>query len=388
MKATARHARIRTWTSVLACVLAAVCAGGHATGQDLGPQVRSALEKLPHPAGAGDFQSAPALNCLNQGKTSICWSFATSSFVESEMARLKLDSVRLSVLYPVYCAYLEKTRRFVQTRGTSRFSPGDLFTGVPELWLQYGAMPAAAYDKFDPARELDQHPLYDELERLTQEVKRSGKWDEKKVLARAKRILNRHLGEPPAGFVYEGKRFTPQSFLKEIVRLPWRDYLMVTSFEYAPFNTFTALEVPDNWRRNTNFFNVPLPVFYDALKGAVQKGFTVAASVDISEPAYKTTGLYCFIPEFDLPASGVGQDAREVRFADGATTDDHAVHVIGWNTFGGEDWFLAKDSWKTAWRDGHHGELFLHGSYVKLKLLAFLVAREGVPQLSELAPKH
>jgi hypothetical protein len=33
---------------------------------------------------------------------------------------------------------------------------------------------------------------------------------------------------------------------------------MLTSFESAPFNTFTELKVPDNWRHNTNFFNIPL----------------------------------------------------------------------------------------------------------------------------------
>ena len=110
-------------------------------------RVREALGKTPHPRNAADFQAAPSLPCLNQSNTLICWSFATCSFLESEMARLKLPSVRLSVMYPAYCQYIEKARRFVQTKGESRFSPGDTFCGVPDACRQYGAMPASVYDE-------------------------------------------------------------------------------------------------------------------------------------------------------------------------------------------------------------------------------------------------
>ena len=363
----------------------AVCA----PAQSLHDEVLASVEKIPRPKSAAEFHAAPALACLNQGKTYICWSFATSSFVESEMARLKLDPVRLSVMYPVYCAYLEKTRRFVQTKGESRYSPGDLFTGVPDLWQKYAALPASVYDHFaGDGHDLDQDKLYAELDDLMHEAKRQGRWDESHIILQAKRILNNHLGQPPKKFEFSGKQYTPLSFLSDVVRLPWREYVMVTSFENAPFNTFTELQVPDNWRHNTNFFNVPLPVFYDALKGAVQTGFTVAASMDISEPAYKITGRYCFIPDFDIAPAKIDQTAREVRFLNGATTDDHAIHITGWNEFGGEDWFLAKDSWKSAWRDGNKGDLFLHSSYVKLKVLAFIVDRDGIPELAKLMPSR
>ncbi len=377
--------KLFTRVGVLALALAL---GFSATAQTLREKVFAAVEKIPRPNSASDFQSAAAQSCLNQGKTLICWSFATSSFVESEMARLKLEPVRLSVLYPEYCAFIEKTRRFVQTKGESRYSPGDLFTGVPDLWQKYGALPASVYDHFGDGRGLDQNKLYDELENLTQDIKRDGRWDEASAVSRATKILNRYLGEPPKKFVFEGKNYTPISFLLQVVRLPWSEYIMITSFEKAPFNKFTELEVPDNWRHKTNFFNVPLPVFYDAFKGAVRAGYTVAVSMDVTEPSYKITGRYCFIPDFDIAPSKIDQEAREVRFLDGATTDDHAVHVIGWNSFGGEDWFLAKDSWKTAWQDGNKGNLFLHSSYVKLKILAFIVNRNGVPQITALMREH
>jgi bleomycin hydrolase len=358
------------------CVLA-LCLP--APAQTMQAQVREALTKLPHPEAASDFQAAPALPCLNQSKTLICWSFATCSFVESEMARLKLPSVRLSVMYPAYCQYLEKARRFVQTKGESRFSPGDTFCGVPEACQQYGAIPASAYEGPPGSKAFDQTRLYAELEDCIQGVKLRRQWDEARVLSRIRKILDRHLGEPPKTFTYNGKSYTPQSFLTDVVRLPWTEYVRVTSFESAPFNSFMELKVPDNWRHNTNFLNLPLPVFYDAFKGALRAGFSVAVEVDTSEPCYEATGRYCFIPDFDIPAREINQAAREIRFLNGATSDDHAIHIIGWTNVGGEDWFLAKDSWKVAWRDGNQGTLFLHSAYVKLKVLAFIVHRDGIP---------
>jgi bleomycin hydrolase len=170
------------------------------------------------------------------------------------------------------------------------------------------------------------------------------------------------------------------------VRLPWSEYVMITSFESAPFNAYMELKVPDNWRHNTNFFNVPLPLFYEGLKHALRNGFSAAIDLDDTEPSYQVTGRYCIIPDFDLSASRITQAARELRFQDGGTSDDHAIHMIGYKDFGGADWFLAKDSGKVAWRNGNQGVLFLHGPYVKLKVLAFLVHRDAVPQAAAMLP--
>jgi bleomycin hydrolase len=350
------------------------------SAQPAGEEVLRALERIPHPVSAADFKPVPHLPCMNQGNTQICWSFATCSFIESEMARLQKPPVRLSVIYPVYCQFLEKAHYFVQTKGASRFDPGDLFTGVPEVCRRYGALPAEAYEKLPNHKRLDQTHLYSELQDLMAGVKQRQQWDEAQVLSKLRRILNRHLGEPPDSFSFNQKRYTPQSFADQVVCLPWSDYLMFTSFEYSPFSRYTEFKVPDNWQHNTNYFNLPLPAFYRVLTNALRTGFSVAVSIDTTEPSYETTGRYAFIPDADIPAAAITQDAREFRFRNGTTTDDHAVHIIGCAQFGAQDWFLAKDSSATAWRGTNKGCLFLHDSYVKLKVLAFLVHRDGVPE--------
>jgi hypothetical protein len=78
--------------------------------------------------------------------------------------------------------------------------------------------------------------MYRELEDCMQEVRLHAQLDEARVLSKVKKILDRHLGEPPKTFVYEGKTYTPRSFVAEVVRLPWNEYQMLTSFESAPFN--------------------------------------------------------------------------------------------------------------------------------------------------------
>ena len=348
--------------------------------QTLDEEIRQALERLPHPKNAAEFQAAPHQAGRDQGNSSICWSHATCSFVESEMARLKLPAVQLSVIYPFYCQTLEKARLFVRTKGASRFSPGDLFTGLPEVCQKYGALPATAYDRQTAACPPDHTRLYAELDDVMHQVRTKGQWNEKRVLARVRKVLDRHLGTPPVSFEFNGRKYTPASFATEVVRLPWDDYRLFTSFQTGPFHTWTEFRVPDNWAHHTNYYNLPLDEFYATFKRALSNGFSVAVSVDTSEPCYHLTGRYAFIPPMDIPSAGITQAVREWRFRDGATSDDHAIHVLGLGSFGGEDWFLAKDSWKTTWHGEDRGCLFLHQSYIKLKILAFIVHRDALAQ--------
>ncbi len=362
----------------LAVLLALRCCTVLAAGPSARLELSRELEKLPHPLAASEFQPVPQLSCLNQGGTLICWSFATCSFLESEMARLNRPQVRLSVMYPAYCQFVEKTKRFVRTKGESRFSPGDLFIGVMETCRLYGALPASAYEGKLEKKLPDHKKLYAELDRFTRDLKQRAAWDEEGALVEVRRILNQHMGEPPTTFAFGGQSYTPKSFAAEVVNLPWKDYIMITSFRYAPFNTQTDLRVPDNWQHQSNFLNLELPVYYQAFKEAVRKGFSVAVSMDITEPSYERTGRYCFVLDGEVARQDLNQDLREAWFTMGSTTDDHAIHVTGYKQVEGEDWFLAKDSWKTAWRDGNKGCLFLHSSYIKGKVLAFIVHRDGV----------
>lgn len=352
-------------------------------------RLEKALAALPHPQSVADFTALPHLSVRNQDQSWICWSFAMSSFLETEMKRTGREPMRLSVIYPEYCMFLEKAKRFVATKGESRFAPGELFSGVLETARLYGEMPAAAYEGEKLGGiQYSQMPLYDEVENFAQRIKKEGTWDEALVLKQFREILDRHLGAPPAKFVYNHKDYTPKTFLNEVVNLPLDKYVLVTSFQYAPFNQFTELKVPDNWRHNANFFNVPLDLFAQSVKNAVSRGYSVAMDIDFTEPGYELTKRYAFVPEYQVPKAGLTQAKREEGFASGDTTDDHLIQILACKKFGTEDWILAKDSWPTAWEEGSlRGYFFLHDSYIRTKVLAFLTHRDAIPEITALLPK-
>jgi bleomycin hydrolase len=194
-----------------------------------------------------------------------------------------------------------------------------------------------------------------------------------------KQILNKHLGEPPAEFEYRGKKYTPVTFAKEIVRLPWDKYVKVMSFQYAPFYANAKLKVLDNWTGDSSFYNVPLSVWYQSMKNGVDAGYSFAFDADITEPGYRLGSGAVIVPDYDIPLEAITQEAREFRYSTGATDDDHLMQAVGWKHVNGSDWFLVKDSWRTAWQSNHPGYLFMDESYMKLKVLAYLVHRDAVP---------
>ncbi len=340
------------------------------------------IKKLHKPEKLDEFSTVFHFPPVNQDTTNACWSFATTSFIESEMKRLGMEPVKLAVMYPFFHAYVEKAKEFIRTEGESQFIPGDLFTGVIEIIREYGIVPENAYRGQTRAIKTYNHiQLENELNDLMIKVKEMHIWDEELVLQKIRKILYLHLGVPPQSFKYKGRVYTPRSFLKEVVRLPWDDYIMVTSFTYAPFYEFIELKVPDNWASYNTYFNVPLDLFYESIKHAIKKGYSVAFASDTGEPGRIGHEDIVFVPEFDIPSKYISQDAREFRFNNGSTTDDHLMQIVGYKKKQGNDWFLVKDSWRTAWEGKFPGYYFFHGDYLKLKALAFLVHKEAIPDI-------
>ncbi|MGE5313484.1 MAG: C1 family peptidase [Acidobacteriota bacterium] len=366
----------------LALILSSIALSLHAQPELLRPSLEASLERIGHPSDIGEFSPVFHFPPRNQDTTNCCWSFATCSFLETEMQRVGGKSVALSPMYFAYYAFIEKTKEIVRTKGVSRFSEGDLFSGVLSTVKAYGIIPLSAYPgQTRQCPTYNNEPLMKELEASIAKIKRDSVWNEAEALAVVTPILDKYLGRPPAAFIYEGASYTPETFRDKVVALPWDEYVLVTSFLYAPFHQKTELKVPDNWKHRADFYNVPLDEFSASLAKAVKAGYSVAFDADISEPSYRLTKEFAFIPDFDLPSGAVTPEAREFRFQNGSTTDDHLMHIVGYVKNGNDDWFMVKDSWRTAHQGPLKGYILMHESFVKMKVLAYLVHKDAVKGL-------
>ena len=344
--------------------------------------LRFDMSKVVKPASPAAFQQAWHFPPVAQYLTGTCWSFSTTSFYESEIHRLTGQEVKLSEMYTVYWEYVEKMRRFLRERGDSVIAEGSEGNALPRIWEQYGIVPESAYTGvLDPSGRHDHSRLIARLQELAAWAKENDVWDEDLVLRMTRDILDSEMGAPPTQVVWKGKTYTPQQFLADVTGLHMDDYVEVMSTLSVPFYAQGEYKVPDNWWHDATYYNVPLDEWYAALKKAVQGGYTVAIGGDVSEPGLNGEEDAAVIPSFDIPQAFINQDSREFRFANKTSTDDHGIHLVGWTTAGGHDWFLIKDSGRSARHGKFEGYYFYRDDYVKLKMLTYTVNRNAVKDL-------
>ncbi len=345
--------------------------------------LRFDMSKVAKPAGLQAFRQAWHFPPVAQYLTGTCWSFSTTSFYESEIHRLSGREIKLSEMYTVYWEYVEKVRRFVRERGDSLIAEGSESNAVPRIWKQYGIVPAAAYPGVLAADGRHDHSrLIDRLTKLTRWVEENEIWDEELVVAMTRAILDRELGPPPTTVTWEGASYTPQEFLTQVLRLNLDDYVEMMSTLAIPFYTRGEYKVPDNWWHDASYHNVPLDEWYAGIKRAVAMGYTVAIGGDVSEPGINGFEDAAIVPSFDIPQAFIGQDAREFRFDNHTSEDDHGIHLVGMTTTpDGHEWFLIKDSGRSARHGKFEGYYFYRDDFVRLKMLTYTVHRDVVRDL-------
>ncbi|MCE1188643.1 MAG: peptidase C1 [Ignavibacteria bacterium] len=317
---------------------------------------------------------------VNQGNTGTCWSFSTTSFYESEIYRVHKRQVKLSPMFTAYWEYVEKAMGFVESRGKSVFGQGSEANALKRVWKKYGVVPESAYSGLQPGRKVHDHTqLFEEMNNYLQFIKQTNDWNPEKVASTIKAILNHYMPAPPEKFTYDGAEYTPIEFFNKVVDLNMDDYYEVTSLMYRPYYSMIEYEVPDNWWHSKEYYNLPLDVFMKVFKESIHKGYTMALGGDVSEPGLNSAFKVAMIPSFDIPSEYIDESARQMRFNNKSTDDDHGIHVVGYgkNTAkDGKEWFLIKDSGSGAYNTGDKGYIFYHEDYVKLKMLGFTVHKD------------
>ena len=331
------------------------------------------------PKSKDEFTSYWFNDPVSQGRTGTCWCFSTTSFFETEIYRLHGMKVKLSEMYTVYWEYVEKAKRFIKERGDSEFEEGSEANAVPRIWKMYGVVPYEAYSGMLPGQKFYDHKaMIKEMQSYLENIKSTNAWNVEAAITVIKSILNHYMGEPPSEFYFEGTKYSPNEYLNNFLTLKPDDYVDILSYMQKPYYRQVEYEVEDNWWHSDVYYNVPLNVFMDALKYAIRNGYTMTIGGDVSEAGYDSWKKAAVIPTFDIPSEYIDESARQFRFSNGTTTDDHGIHLVGYMEKDGKDWYLIKDSGSGSRNTGDKGFYFYHEDYVKLKMMDFMVHKDAV----------
>ena len=323
---------------------------------------------------------------ISQGNAGTCWSFSTMSYYESEIYRLTKQDIKLSEIYTVYWEYVEKARRYVQQRGNSNFDEGSEGNAVARICKQYGIVPWDAYNGLVEGRKFHSHAaMFKEMITFLETTKKENTWNMDFVLNTIKDIMNHYIGEPPTSFEYQGKTYTPKEFLNDVCKLNMDDYVEILSLLQEPYWEQVEYKVPDNWWHSKEYYNVPLDDFMAIIKRAIREGYTMSIGGDVSEAGFLRTTNCAMIPSFDIPSEYIDENARQFRFSNKTSTDDHGMHLVGWLDKDGTDWYLIKDSSSGSRNNDEaapeFGYYFFHEDYVKLKMLGFTIHKDAVKDI-------
>ena len=348
----------------------------------------------------------------DQHRSSTCWSFSTIGFIESELLRMGKGEFDLSEMFVVHHTMMDRAKYVVRMYGTAEFAPGGSAYDVIYCMKNYGlvpqdAMPGIQYAS-SPADTLPVHAELDAVAKGYVHALTSGKLKKlTPVWAKGlEAIYDTYLGPCPQTFNYNGKNYTPQSFVKEL-GLNADDYVSITSYTHHPFYTTFALEVPDNWRQD-QMYNVPMDEMMRIIDNAIANGYTLAWGADVSEVGFTRKGIgvmpdaakgadltgsdaahWLGLTEKDkkeeltkkpLPELEITQEMRQQAYDSWENTDDHGMQIFGTaHDQNGKRYYMIKNSWGTQKSD-YKGIWYVSEAFMKYKTNDVLVHKNAIPK--------
>ena len=363
----------------------------------------------------------------NQAATGTCWSFSTTSLIESQAIKNNLGEFDLSEMFTVRNIYIEKAKNYVLRQGKAQFSEGGLGHDQVRAIATYGAMPESVYSGLTAGKQAHDHQkliveLKKYLDSLIKKIPLSENW-----MAGFTNMLDAAIGKPPAEFDFKGKKYTPQSFAKNVLQFNANDYIALTSFTHHPFYESFILEVPDNYS-NGSYLNVPVNEMIEITRDAISSGYTVLWDADVSNtgfmqgkgiaalydtsinsmrkmknPKWKQNGAVQqqkTVPtdaevseqqknntesgsKDEVSQNGIKEEVswdaelRQALFENLTTQDDHLMHITGLERSpDGKDFFIVKNSWGKIGPD--NGYINVSESYFAINTISLIVPKAAI----------
>lgn len=352
----------------------------------------------------------PITSVKDQNRSGTCWDYSTLSFFESEILKATGKTYDLCESFVANKTYMDRAIQVVRYHGDCQFAQGGSAEDVLATMKQYGICPEGAMP-FPGSLYGDSLNNFGEFFSVLEPyVGAVAKSSAKKISNQWKvgmqGILDAYLGKCPEKFTYEGKEYTPKSFMNSL-GINLNDYVSVTSYTHHPFYTTFAVEVQDNWRFPQSY-NVPMDEMMEIIDNAVNEGYTIAWGGDVSEEGFTRQGLAyavdtkkaeslagsdmarwlkltadkkrniidslgCKVPEI-IPT----QQMRQERFDNWELTDDHGMLIYGIaKDQNGKEYYMVKNSWGESGK--YKGIWYMTKSFIAANTMDFLINKNAIP---------
>ena len=250
-------------------------------------------------------KSIAATPVKNQAMTGTCWCFSSTSLIESQCLKKNLGELDISEMFTVRNIYIEKAKNYILRQGHAQFGEGGLGHDLIRAIATYGAVPESAYSGLKPGEKMHNHQklasqLKEYLDETLKTVPVTPNWLDEYV-----KILDKGLGTPPADFDFNGKKYTPVTFAKEVLKFNADDYVNVTSFTDHPYYQSFIIEVPDNFS-NGAYYNLPLNEMIQLTKDAVKSGYSVLWDADVSNDGFMYVSLGSLVVQLQVTINHCG----------------------------------------------------------------------------------
>ncbi len=354
--------------------------------------------------------SIRATSVKNQSNSGTCWSFAVTSFVESELLRLNGNEADLSEMFFVRNTYSEKGQHYVRLHGTSNFSAGGQAHHGINIIKRKGFCTEKAYPGLNYGESQHIHGELDEASKafLDAVVKNPNRKISTAWRPAFEAILDAYFGTIPETFDWNGRSM---SSMEAVIASGFNpdDYIELTSYSIYPFYELCALEIPDNFDAKL-YYNIPINEFMEVVNYAFKNGYSVCWDGDVSDKGFSHNNGLAIVPDvgavdytgtekakwekmtekerrksvynFDkpVPEEHIGQEERDLSFENQKTTDDHLMHLTGVvRDQYGTIYYITKNSWGTE-SNNFGGYLNMSENYFKLNTVAIMVHKDAIPK--------
>ena len=353
----------------------------------------------------------PITGIRDQNRSGTCWDYSTISFFEAEILKATGKTYDLDESFVANKTYMERAIQVVRYHGDCQFAQGGSAEDVLATMKTHGIIPQGIMP-FPGSLYGDSLNNFNEFFSILEPyVAAIAKSDAKKISNQWKvglqGILDAYLGKCPEEFTYEGKKYTPKSFMASL-GINLNDYVSITSYTHHPFYSAFAVEVQDNWRFPLSY-NVPIDEMMQIIDNAIENGYTVAWGGDVSEDGFTRKGLAyavdgkktqqslkgsdmakwlkmtttkkrdvidslgCTVPEI-IPT----QEMRQERFDNWELTDDHGMLIYGVaKDQNGKEYYMVKNSWGET--GDYKGTWYMTKAFIAANTMDFLINKNAIP---------